>query len=260
MIGFIGGGNMAEALIKGMVLKGQKDILVSEPRGMRKTFLEKAYGITTTSSNKEVAEKCSILILAIKPQNMAEVLDEIAPLIRPEQTVVSVAAGISIAFIKSRVKTEKIVRVMPNTPAMVQEAMTVLTMSKELSQVEYATINEIFSSVGKTALMPESLLNSVTALSGSGPAFICVFVEHMVAAAIKAGLTKEDAYTLATQTLIGTTKMVEAGYELSNIRTMVTSPGGTTAAGLAVFHDKNLGQMVEDSLSAAKKRAEELGA
>lgn len=259
MIGFIGGGNMAEALIKGMALKGQKDILVSEPRGMRKTFLEKAYGISTTDSNKEVAEKCSLLVLAVKPQNMAEVLDEIAPVVRPEQTIVSVAAGISTGFIKSRIRSEKIVRVMPNTPATVQEAMTVLTMSKDLSQEEYASVNEIFSSVGKTALMPESLINAVTALSGSGPAFICQFVEHMVAAGIKTGLSKDDAYKLSAQTLVGTAKMVEAGYELSNIRTMVTSPGGTTAAGLAVFHDKNLGQMVEESIAAAKKRAEELG-
>ncbi|MBN2654671.1 MAG: pyrroline-5-carboxylate reductase [Nitrospirae bacterium] len=260
MIGFIGGGNMAEAIIKGMVVKGQKDILVSEPRTMRKTFLEKAYGIATTNFNREVAEKCSIVILAVKPQNMAEVLEELSTVVTPEQTVVSVAAGISISFIKSKIKTEKIVRVMPNTPATVQKAMTVLTLAKELSQSEYAKINEIFSAVGKTIMMPESLMNSVTALSGSGPAFICLFIEHMIAAGIKTGIPKEDAYTLAAQTLIGTTKMVEAGYELSNIRSMVTSPGGTTAAGLSVFTDKNLGEIVGESIAAAKKRAEELGA
>ncbi|MDX9715406.1 MAG: pyrroline-5-carboxylate reductase [Dissulfurispiraceae bacterium] len=260
MIGFIGGGNMAEAIIKGMVVKGQKDILVSEPRNMRKTFLEKAYGISTTSSNKEVAEKCSVLILAVKPQNMSEVLNEIAPAINSEQTVVSVAAGISIEFIKSKINTDKVVRVMPNTPATVQEAISVLTMAKGLSQSEYEKVNNIFSAVGKTIFMSESMMNAVTALSGSGPAFIALFVEHMAAAGIKAGLTKEDAFTLAAQTLIGTAKMVEAGYEPANIRAMVTSPGGTTACGLAVFNDNNLGKIVEDSLAAAKKRAEELGA
>jgi pyrroline-5-carboxylate reductase len=128
MIGFIGGGNMAEALIKGMTAKGMRDIFVSEPRAERRAELQRAYGIKTTASNREVAAACDIIILAVKPQNMEDVLNEIAGDITGRQMVVSIAAGITLAYLASKLRTELIVRVMPNTPAIVQEGMSVMSL------------------------------------------------------------------------------------------------------------------------------------
>src|SRR5512139_247491 len=128
MIGFIGGGNMAEALIKGMTSRGMNSIVVSEPSEERRKYLEQSYGITTTQHNREVASSCSLIILAIKPQNMAAVLDEVKDVITPEKTVVSIAAGITLAFLQSKLPTKRLVRVMPNTPALVQEGMSVLSL------------------------------------------------------------------------------------------------------------------------------------
>ncbi|MBI3353581.1 MAG: pyrroline-5-carboxylate reductase, partial [Nitrospirae bacterium] len=183
MIGFIGGGNMAEALIKGIRGKGQgsrEEIFVSEPREDRKKYLEQTYSIKTTSDNKEVASSCNIIILAVKPQNMASVLDEIADVITDEKTVVSIAAGIKLSFLQSKLKTKRLIRVMPNTPALVQEGMSVISLCECFSDTDIATVREIFMSIGKVLTLPEKNMNAVTALSGSGPAFIALFVEAMI--------------------------------------------------------------------------------
>ena len=190
MIGFIGGGNMAEALIKGMVQTGMKDIIVSEPREDRRAYLEKTYGAKTTSDNKEVVRQSAIVILAVKPQNMDDVTAEIAPFITGEKLVVSIAAGITLSYLTSRLKTSKIIRVMPNTPALVQEGMSVLSMCECIHDKEMALVRGIFMSVGKVLVLPEKYMDAVTALSGSGPAFIALFAEAMIAAGIKAGIDR----------------------------------------------------------------------
>jgi len=263
--GFIGGGNMAEALIKGIVSRGevtspvQKEIFVSEPREERRKYLEKTYGTKTTSSNKEVASSCNIIILAVKPQNMEDVLDEISPDITEEKTVVSIAAGITLSFLQSKLKTKKLVRVMPNTSALVQEGMSVMSLCECFSDKDINVVREIFMSIGKVTTLPEKYMDAVTALSGSGPAFIALFIEEMIRAGIKLGLSEDDAFTLAVQTAIGTAKLLETGMTPSKLREMVTSPGGTTAAGLNVFKDNGLTDIVSAALTAAKNRAEELG-
>ncbi|MEW5747091.1 MAG: pyrroline-5-carboxylate reductase [Nitrospirota bacterium] len=259
MIGFIGGGNMAEALIKGMAGQGMRDILVSEPREERRTFLRQAYGIRTTASNRDVASSCSIVVLAVKPQNMGPVLDEIAADVPPETTVVSIAAGISLAFLQSKLGTKRLVRVMPNTPSLVLEGMSVLSLCECFDDREVARVREIFMSVGKVLTLPEKYLDAVTAVSGSGPAFIALFVEAMIDAGGRLGLAREHAAELSQQTLLGTAKLLETGMTPEQLRAMVTSPGGTTAAGLAVFEEKGLKAVVADALAAAKRRAEELG-
>jgi pyrroline-5-carboxylate reductase len=259
MIGFIGGGNMAEALVKGMSSQGMKDIIVSEPSADRRSYLEQEYGIRTTSSNKEVASSCKLIVLAIKPQNMAQVLDEISDMITEEKTVVSIAAGITLSYLGSKLKTKRLVRVMPNTPAIVQEGMSVLSLCECFSAGEIARIREIFMSVGRVLTLPEEYMNAVTALSGSGPAFVAFFVESMVDAGIKMGLSRDNAAELAVQTLIGTAKLLETGMPPERLREMVTSPGGTTAAGLQVFKEKDLTGVIGAALLDARKRAEELG-
>jgi pyrroline-5-carboxylate reductase len=259
MIGFIGGGNMAEAMIKGIVKSGMKDIMVSEPREDRCSYLEKTYSVKTTSDNKEVVKSCNIIILAVKPQNMDDVTAEINKVITEEKIIVSIAAGITLSYLTSRLKTSKIIRVMPNTPALVQEGMSVLTLCECIHDREMGLIRSIFMSIGKVLVLPEKYMDAVTALSGSGPAFIALFVEKMIEAGEKVGLSKDNATELAIQTLIGTAKLLETGMPPGKLREMVTSPGGTTAAGLKVFEEKGFQDTVDAVIKAAANRSKELG-
>lgn len=262
MIGFIGGGNMAEALIKGIRGKGLgagEEIIISDPSEDRRNHLEQTYGIKITQSNKEVASECGIIILAVKPQNMEPVLEEIADLIDNSKTVVSIAAGITLSYLQSRLKTDKIIRVMPNTPALIQEGMSVYSLCECFAGSEVNIVKSMLMSVGRVIALPERLMDAVTAVSGSGPAFIALFIEAMIDAGEKLGLSRNDATELAVQTALGTVKLLDTGMSPETLRQMVTSPGGTTAAGLKVFEEKGLKPIVLDALFAAKNRAEELG-
>lgn len=257
-IGFIGGGNMAGALIKGMTAHGMKDIIVSEPREERRKYLETAYGIETTPDNRQAVSKSDIIILAVKPQQMQGVLDEIAGAVSVNKTVVSIAAGITLSFIKGRLKTERLIRAMPNLAATVGEGMTALALCECFTGKGIDTVKEIFMSVGRVMMMPEKYMDSVTALSGSGPAFMALFVDSMVNSAVEMGLSEKDALELAVQTATGTAKLLDGGISPEKLIAMVKSPGGTTEAGLKVFEEKGLKAIVKDALLAAKRRAEEL--
>lgn len=259
MIGFIGGGNMAEAMIKGMTAKGMKDIYVSEPREDRRHELATAYGVRTTSSNKKVVSACDVLMLAVKPQIMGKVLDEISSGITEEKLVVSIAAGITLAYLESRLNTKLLIRVMPNTPALVQEGMSVMSLCGSFHGSGVDTVQAILMSIGRVIVLPEELMDAVTALSGSGPAFFALFVEAMIEAGEKMGLSVKDATALVVQTMLGTVRLLETGMSPKKLRKMVTSPGGTTEAGLKVFEETALRQVVNKSLLAAKKRSAELG-
>lgn len=259
MIGFIGGGNMAEAIIKGISGKDARDIMVSEPRDERRAYLEKTYNIKTSSNNKEVAENCNIIILAVKPQNMDSVTAEIYDIISSDKIVVSIAAGITLSYLSARLKTTKIIRVMPNTPALVLDGMSVMSMCECIHDKEIGLIRDIFMSIGKLLVLPEKYMDAVTALSGSGPAFFALFVEAMIDAGVKVGLNIDNAAELAIQTLIGTAKLLDTGMPPDKLREMVTSPGGTTAAGLKVFEEKGLNEIVIAAIEAATNRSKELG-
>lgn len=258
-IGFIGGGNMAEALIKGVTSQGMKDIIVSEPKQERKQYLNKTYGTDTTGSNREVVDLSGIIIIAVKPQNMDEVINEISSAVTEDKTVVSIAAGIKLDYLTSKLNTKKIVRVMPNTPALVQEGMTVMSLCECFSDNTISFVREIFMSIGKVITLPEKYMDAVTAVSGSGPAFFALFIEAMIDSAVKLGLSDDDARTLAVQTAIGTAKLLDTGMSPSKLREMVTSPGGTTAAGLKAFNDKGLMDTVLAAITAARDRSVELG-
>ncbi len=259
MIGFIGGGNMAEALIKGMTAKGMKDIFVSEPREERRAELQKEYGIKVSASNKEVASACEIILLAVKPQNIDAVLTEIAPSMDDTKTVVSIAAGITLSYLESKLRTKRLIRVMPNTPALVQEGMSVMSLCGCSYGPELNVVKSILMSIGKVLVLPEDMMNAVTALSGSGPAFIALYVEAMIASGQRMGLSASDSTELAVQTLLGTAKLLDTGMPPERLRIMVTSPGGTTEAGLKVFEERSLRDAVGEALLAARERAEDLG-
>jgi len=258
-IGFIGGGNMAEALIKGMTAQGMKDIIVSEPQQERRKYLHHTYGTDTTGNNRDVVDASEIIILAVKPQNMDAVVTEISPSVSSDKTVVSIAAGIKLDYLASKLNTKKIIRVMPNTPALVQEGMSVMSLCECFSDNAISVVREILMSIGKVITLPEKYMDAVTAVSGSGPAFIAIFVEAMINSAIKLGLSEDDARTLAVQTAIGTAKLLDTGMSPSKLKEMVTSPGGTTAAGLEAFHDKGLFDTVLAAITAARDRSVDLG-
>jgi len=260
--GFIGGGNMAEAIIRGVRSQEsgvRRSIFVSEPREERRQYLEQSYGVGTTSSNIEVASSCNIIILAVKPQNMEAVLEEISSTVAEDKTVVSIAAGITLAYLSSKLGTKRLIRVMPNTTALVQKGMTVMSLCECFSDADMASVREIFMSIGELLVLPEKYMDTVTAVSGSGPAFVVLFIESMIEAGVKLGLSEDDARTMAVQTVVGTAKLLETGMPPSKLREMVTSPGGTTAAGLNVFAEKGLKDIVTAALTAAKNRSEELG-
>jgi len=259
MIGFIGGGNMAEAIIKGIVDRYGKEIMVSEPRDERRSYLEKTYRVKTTPNNKDVATACNIIILAVKPQDMDNVIAEVSDIISKDRTVVSIAAGITLSYLSSRLKTPRIIRVMPNTPALIQEGMSVISMCECIHDKDIGIIKDIFMSIGRVLVLPEKYMDAVTALSGSGPAFFAYFLEAMVEGAVRMGLGKEDAATLAVQTILGTGKLLDTGMSPAKLREMVTSPKGTTAAGLKAFEDKGFKDIVIAAIEAAVNRARELG-
>jgi pyrroline-5-carboxylate reductase len=257
--GFIGGGNMAEAMIKGMTAQGMKGIMVSEPSAERRQYLGKTYGIKTLKSNTELVQLCSIIILAVKPQHIEAVLNEISPDVTEEKTVVSIAAGIKLEYLSSMLRTKRLIRVMPNTPALVREGMSVLSLCECFSDKELSTVKEIFMSIGRVITLPEKYMDVVTAVSGSGPAFIALFIETMIDAGEKMGLTRDTATELALQTLTGTAQLLDTGMSPEKLRNMVTSPGGTTEAGLKMLHDKGFTDALITAIEAAANRSRELG-
>lgn len=250
---------MAEAMIKGMASHGMKEIFVSDPHEERRQYLQESFGIKTTAANTDVAAECNIIILAVKPQIMEEVLNQIADRITEDKTVVSIAAGITLSLLQSKLHTKRLIRVMPNTPALVQTGMTVMSLCECFSDSDMSTVREIFMSIGEVITLPEKYMDAVTAVSGSGPGFIAFFIEAVIEAGVKLGLSDADASTLAVQTAIGTAKLLDTGMPPAKLRAMVTSPGGTTAAGLQSFEEDGLKDTVSRALNAARDRAAELG-
>ncbi len=259
MKGFIGGGNMAEAMIKGMLSKGLKEILVAEPRDERRQYLKETYNISTTSDNRYLVKLCKIIILSVKPQILPQVLEEISEDISDEKTVVSITAGIPLSYLQSKLNTNRVVRVMPNTPALVQSGMSVISQSDNISDKDISEIKIILNAIGKVLILPEKYMDAVTALSGSGPAFISFFIESMIKGGEKVGLSRDVSQELVIQTLVGTTELLNRGIDPSDLMIMVTSPGGTTEAGLKVFFKNDLMDVVLDTIITATKRSEELG-
>ena len=264
-VGFIGAGNMGEALMRGIIkanLLSPQDVCASDTRDARLKQLQKDYGITTLRDNKELVLKTRIIVLAVKPQNMEEVLKEIAPVIKEEHLVISIAAGITTSYIAEHCKPKvPIIRVMPNTPALIQEGASALAAGKDVAKSTIESAQEIFASVGKTVVVDESLMDAVTGLSGSGPAYFFLFIEVLTDAGVKMGLSRSVAQLLAAQTCLGAAKMIlETGKKPSDLRDMVTSKGGTTFSGLKAMEAGGLRAVLMDGVEAATRRSKELGA
>ena len=263
-LGFIGAGNMATALIKGLIHSGtyNRDQLMASDR--EKGVLDamsSQFGITCTGSNGELVRECSMIVLSVKPQNIRDVLAEIKGEMRNDQLVISIAAGIPLSVIRGVLEKDMpLIRVMPNTPALVQKGVSALAGSDLTGPEHMALARHIFSAVGETVAVDESMMDAVTAVSGSGPGYVFRMMECMVQAAVSAGLEEETSMGLVVQTFLGAAHLAkESEDSLSMLREKVTSPGGTTAEGLATFDRLGLKEMTVKAVEAACRRSVELG-
>jgi pyrroline-5-carboxylate reductase len=267
-LGFIGGGNMAEALIKGLVSASfieAKNIFASEPSQSKRDALHAAYKVKVTGDNRELAKKCDIIILAVKPQILKKVLADIGALVSSNKLVISVAAGVPISIIDESLRGDtndkfSVVRTMPNTPALVQEGVTAIASGKYVTKMDVKIAHRIFEAVGCTVDVEEDQLDAVTGLSGSGPAYIFMLIESLSDAGVKMGLSREVANTLTIQTVLGAAKLArESGKHPGELKDMVTSPAGTTIAGLHALEEGGLRTTMMNAVEDATLRSRELG-
>ncbi len=259
-IGFIGLGNMATAMIGGILKKGiaQKSDLIGSAKTENTTSkMKELYGIETTRSNAEVAQKSDILILAVKPIFFPEVMEEIKGELREEQLIVSIAAGKTIGYMENALGSDKkIIRCMPNTPALVLEGCTGVCVNGNVTEEESNKVLEILSSFGKAHVVPERLMDVVVGVSGSSPAYVFMFMEAMADEAVAQGMPRKQAYEFAAQSVLGSAKlMLETGKHPGELKDMVCSPGGTTIAAVKVLEEKGFRASVMDAMDACIEKS-----
>ncbi len=263
-IGFVGTGNMAEALIKGLLAAGLVEpgqVYGSEPRAERCSEIAQRYGIHATRYNLDVVRHAEIVVLSVKPQILPRVLDEIRPALKPHALVVSIAAGVQLSVIESRLPPgTRVVRTMPNTPALVGAAATAVAPGRHATEDDLAITKQLFDAVGLTIVLDEEQLDAVTGLSGSGPAYVFLIIEALSDAGVKMGLSRYNAQALAAQTLLGSAKLLIDTHEHpGRLKDMVTSPGGTAIAGLHTLEAGGLRTTLINAVEAATLRSRELG-
>jgi pyrroline-5-carboxylate reductase len=260
----VGAGNMGEALIKGLVAANvvpAKAVVASDARPERLAEIERQYGIRVATGNAEVVAGADVVILAVKPQIMAPVLGEIAPSVTARHLLVSVAAGLPTAAIRAALgKPVRLIRVMPNTPALVLEGATAIARAEGLEPEDLDTAGAIFRAVGRVVVLDEGMLDAVTGLSGSGPAYVAMVIESLADGGVKMGLDRATAMTLATQTVLGAARLLaETGLHPGALKDMVSSPGGTTIAGVSALEEGGLRATLIRAVERATLRSRELG-
>jgi pyrroline-5-carboxylate reductase len=263
-IALLGTGNMAEALVKGLLRAGTAkadEILCTEPRAERREEIAARYGVTVLAGNVEATEQADVVILSVKPQTMEHLLDEIAPAVDHRKLVISIAAGVSIAAIARKLGAGvRIVRTMPNTPALVGAGATALARGAHATDADLEQARALFQAVGTTVIVEEQHLDAVTGLSGSGPAFLFLVIEALADGGVKVGLARPVAMALAAQTVLGSAKLViETGEHPGRLKDQVTSPGGTAIAGVHALELGGLRAALMGAVEAATKRSRELG-
>jgi pyrroline-5-carboxylate reductase len=264
-IGFVGAGNMAEALIKGLLhaqVVEPAQIAGSDPRRERvQELMQKYAGIHATAHNEDVLRRSEIVVLSVKPQILLPVCDQIAPHLKPRALVISIAAGVPLSVIEARLPAgTRVVRVMPNTPALVGAGATAIAAGSHATDEDLATAKRIFDAVGISVVLDETQLDAVTGLSGSGPAYVFLIIEALSDAGVKVGLSRYNAQALAAQTVLGSAKLLlETGEHPGKLKDMVTSPGGTAIAGLHTLEAGGARTTLINAVEAATKRSRELG-
>lgn len=262
-IGFIGGGNMAVALIKGLT-RGTfpaERILVAEPRAAQRAILQERFGVATDTDNSAVVHACDLLILAVKPQMVAEVLSEVASAFTAAKLLVSILAGVDTATLEKLFDgSPRVVRAMPNTPALVGAAATALTAGRFAGPDDLALVARLFESVGVVRVVAEKEMDAVTGLSGSGPAYVYTVIEALADGGVEQGLPRDIALVLAAQTVLGAARMVlESDEHPAVLRDRVCSPGGTTIAGVKALEEGGVRAALMDAVARAARRSKELG-
>lgn len=265
-LGIIGAGNMAEAIVRGVIGAGlyqPSQLLAADRSPQRQDLFRNELGIRTTDDNADVAERCRILLLCVKPQQMAEVLAEIRPVVDEKKLLISIAAGISSRFIEQTLGTDKSVRVirtMPNTPMLLGVGMVAMAGGSHATAEDIKTARSIFEAAAVVAEVNEDQMDAVTAVSGSGPAYVFYLAEQMIRAGEELGLSQEQARQLVSQTLLGASRMLaESADEPAELRRKVTSPGGTTEAAINHLTAGKWPEITVNAVKAAALRSAELG-
>ncbi|AYY14817.1 pyrroline-5-carboxylate reductase [Actinobacteria bacterium YIM 96077] len=260
-VAILGVGAMGEALLSGLVRAGKRvdEILVTERRPDRAKELTERYGVEAME-NATAVKRADTVVIVVKPQDMSSLLDEIASSMRPGHLVVSLAAGITTAFIESRLpEGTPVVRVMPNTPALVDEGMAAIAPGSHCDDAHIREVQELLSSTGRVSRVPEKQLDAVTAISGSGPAYVFYVVEAMIEAGVHMGLPRATATEFVVQTLVGSAKLLrETGDHPTVLREGVTSPGGTTAAAIRLLEEGKVRADFLAAMEAARDRSRAL--
>ena len=267
-LGFIGAGNMAEAIARGVLKAGVLppiQILAADPSVQRREVFTRDLGIKAVPDSVEVATHCRIVVLAVKPQMIQTALEQIRPVITDATLIISIAAGITVGYIEQTLATAgqslhpRVIRVMPNTPMLVGAGMSALARGTHATVEDQTEAERLFAAGGKTVRVPENQMNAITALSGSGPAYLFYLVEAMAAAGEKMGLTAADSAILARQTVIGSAELLaESKDSPTELRRKVTSPGGTTQAAITALESGGFFDLMAQALAAAEKRGGEL--
>ncbi len=263
-IAFIGGGAMAEAMLSAILDRGlsqPQDISVGDIDGTRRQHLEQKYGVAVTSGNLKALSGSDTVVLAIKPQNIAEVMTELSGQLKAGQLVLSIIAGKRIDTLSSGLNHRRVVRAMPNTPAQIGEGISVWTATAEVTAQQKERAGSILGAMGKEIYVDdERYIDMATAVSGSGPAYIFLFVESLAAAAVHIGLPRDIAEELVLQTLLGSGHLIQkSGKPPAELRRMVTSPGGTTAEALLQLEKGMFSEIIAKAVSAAYNKAKKLG-
>ena len=267
-VGFLGAGNMAEALIRGLLIANVTEgtsetvIVASDVKEERLRELKEAHGNHVTSDNGELVRTCDVVVLAVKPQVIDKVLDVVAKELKSETLIISIAAGVPLTALEARLPAgAHVVRAMPNTPATSLAGATAIAAGTHATKEDLKLATTLFEAVGRVVTLDETLLDAVTGLSGSGPAYVMLIIEALADGGVKVGLHRDTALLLAAQTVYGSAKLLlETGEHPGRLKDMVTSPGGTAIAGLHTLESGALRKTLIDAVESATTRAGELGA
>ncbi|MFC2000323.1 pyrroline-5-carboxylate reductase [Chloroflexota bacterium] len=262
-IAFIGGGNMGEAMIRGILNKGlarAEDIVVSDISQKRRSHLSKDYRVATESDNRQAVNQADSVVLAVKPVSLPDAAKELKGSLRPEQVVISIIAGISLSGLYDVLDHRTVVRAMPNMPAQIGEGVTVWTATDDVEESQRGKASNILAALGKEIFVPdEKYVDMATAVSGSGPAYVFLIIESFIDAAVHIGLPRELAQELVLETVLGSTHLVQKSTNHpAELRNLVTSPGGTTAEGLLQLEEGGLRALLAQAIIAGYEKAKAL--
>ncbi len=263
-ISFVGGGVMAEAILRGIVdaeIAAPQDIRIGEPVESRREYLQEKYGVSCHDANREVLDGAEIVVLSVKPQNLSDVMADLAGSLDAGQTVVSIIAGARLETLTGGLKHDSVIRVMPNTPAQIGAGMSVWTASSGVPEDAVETTRRILGPLGEEVYVEdEKFIDMATALSASGPAYVFLFIEALVDAGVYLGMPRDMASRLALQTVAGSTQLVrESGRHPAELKDMVTSPGGTTAEALLALEQGAFKGVIIEAVAAAYEKSKALG-